>query len=891
MESYMPDTPPMDMQSAERAAVPALMIQKKGEPQVFYIPLSKINCWEDLVTSIHHLYTFSFSSPPAIITFEGDVVNPKNYLQFMKPNTHLLLSFPVGFQASKNSLRRMSEHLSPRMMSMNSSYSIAFMKKDPTGGAASVQTFSPYSPSRAFRNELERAEAQERRLEEQRLAAHVKAREDVQRFTQYSMGSRAMSEKRTFSSSMATPMSTGLSPLSGSGVHPGRRASLSSQSSVSHSTMSYLPEESYRHMSHSLTPATEVEYYPETGSGWSFLRSPNVWYPSGDPWTAIDAKKEQQRLGILFPSPESPMPEDIDPPTSELQHQTYPAPVLPSYSTENMQLAPGFPVSNIIQQVSAQAIVGGIPSPKLDAEDGTSSIRSQSPLDAQWDRIETPQSSSVLLCPHITFHCVKPIDLKIRLTPTVTVIPPTDPLEHDRMFATAIGDHVNLTMSIEGNGKITRVISEPENTKTPEKITLLKKSQAKGAGGKWYISRMETQLEGGWGSAEVGELGGHGEDGKRRNPGIMLDWSFKGEQNEKRSFAVAYEKLSAFLDLFMDTCGFPKRERQTMINFWARRLPQEPSKNEFLLIKLLPVKDLITLLPIQTDPPPDRTVRFFIIIRRATREIVRKEGLQVRGEMARVVYEVLGSKPPPIVPATKKRRGRGKAKGKGPHGDSNAAMREAERPAGPDPNPRVPIEGGTGLTIFEYGGVLMASQEADEQMAEEALALSTAEAAAAEEEKEIKTRSSPSSPPRKALSHQPTVEEYAEPTPPTANMDVDQPVLTEATPAAMVSPQDHYAILPDTQTSGIQMSDFASQAPEEVISSIYYNPDQPFYDPFMYSHQDMELHDPNQPVFTVVGTNAGYGGGFFQTAHQHPQGQVVGNPMQAQAWGWHSQYE
>ncbi|EGX50660.1 hypothetical protein AOL_s00075g86 [Orbilia oligospora ATCC 24927] len=106
----------------------------------------------------------------------------------MKPNTHLLLSFPVGFQASKNSLRRMSEHLSPRMMSMNSSYSIAFMKKDPTGGTASVQTFSPYSPSRAFRNELERAEAQERRLEEQRLAAHVKAREDVQRFTQYSMG-------------------------------------------------------------------------------------------------------------------------------------------------------------------------------------------------------------------------------------------------------------------------------------------------------------------------------------------------------------------------------------------------------------------------------------------------------------------------------------------------------------------------------------------------------------------------------------------------------------------------------------------------------------------------------------------------------------------------------
>ncbi|KAF3932210.1 hypothetical protein ABW20_dc0109805 [Dactylellina cionopaga] len=633
--------------------------------------------------------------------------------------------------------------------------------------------------------------------------------------------------------------------------------------------MSYMPEEGYRQMSHSLTPATEVDYYPETGSGWSFFRSPNVWYPSGDPWTTVEGKREQQKLGIVFPAPETPMPEDsID--TSSSQ-QAYPAPVLPSYSTENMHLAPGFPVSNIIQHQSQ------IPT-KLEeqGEDGSSSVRSQSPLDAQWDRIETPQSSSVLLCPHITFHCVRPIDLKIRLTPTVTVIPPTDPHEHDRMFATAIGEHVNLSMSIEGNGKITRVVSEPEGTGSPEKITLLKKSQAKGAGGKWYISRMETQLEGGWGSADVGELGGHGEDGKKRNPGIMLDWSFKGEQNEKRSFAVAYEKLSEFLDLFMDTCGFPKRERQTMINFWARRLPQEPSKNEFLLIKLLPVKDLITLLPIQTDPPPDRTVRFFIIIRRATREIVRKEGLQVRGEMARVVYEVLGSKPPPIVPATKKRRGRGKAKGKGPHGDSNASMRDAERPAGPDPNPRVPVEGGTGLTIFEYGGVLMASQEADEQMAEEAAALESA----SEEEKIKKPKSRTSSPPRKT-SRRVTVEEYTEPVVTPTNMDVDQPVLAETT-SSMVSSQDHYPMLPDTQ-SGMQMSDFASRAPDEVISSLYYDNNQQFYDPFMYTHQDMELHDPNQPVFTVVGGNGAYGGGFFQS-QQTPN-------MQPQGWGWQNQYQ
>ncbi|KAF3933457.1 hypothetical protein ABW20_dc0104110 [Dactylellina cionopaga] len=308
-----------------------------------------------------------------------------------------------------------------------------------------------------------------------------------------------------------------------------------------------------------------------------------------------------------------------------------------------MQLAPGIPVSNIIQQPSAQnQLPQGLRSD--GAEAGTSSVRSQSALGAQWDRVETPQSSAALLCPHITFHCVKPIDLKIRLTPTITVSP-TGPLECDRMFATSIGERVNLTMSIEGNGKITRINSEPEGTKTSEKIKLLKKSQSKGAGGKWYVSRIETQLEGGWGSAE--------------------------------------------------------REREKLAKSEATART--------------------------TDPPPDRTVRFFIIIRTATREVVRREGLQVRGEVARVVYEVLGSKPPPIVPATKKRRGRGKAKAKGLHGDSNAATRDAERLAGPDPNPRVLVKGETGLTIFEYGGVLTASQVADEQMAEEAAAAGRSE--------------------------------------------------------------------------------------------------------------------------------------------------------------------
>lgn len=311
-----------------------------------------------------------------------------------------------------------------------------------------------------------------------------------------------------------------------------------------------------------------------------------------------------------------------------------------------------------------------------------------------------------------------------------------------------------------------------------------------------------------------------------------------------------------------------------MINFWARRLPQEASKNEFLLIKLVPVKDLITLLPIQTDPPPDRTVRFFIIIRRANMNIVRKEGIQPRGEMARVVYEVLGSKPPPVVPATRKRRGRGKARGKGPYGDSNASMREAERPAGPDPNPRVPVEGGTGLTIFEYGGVLMANHAADEQMARDAAA-EAAEALAKEE---------PSDEALISLQQQATVEDYPESeAPSTATMELDHPILEQV--AHIPSHEAHYGTLPDTQTE-IPLSDFAARDSEEVISHLYYE-NQPFYDPYnIYTHHDLELHDPNQHLFAVVGGQTGpYAtAGFFQT----PQGPAA---MQGPGWDWQNQYQ
>ncbi|KAF3922515.1 hypothetical protein ABW20_dc0106409 [Dactylellina cionopaga] len=532
-----------------------------------------------------------------------------------------------------------------------------------------------------------------------------------------------------------------------------------------------------------------------------------------------------------------------------------------------MQFAPGIPMFNINPQLSARSRIP-LRQKSDDAENGTSYARCQSQLDAQRDRIETSHSNSVLLCPHIIFRCFNPIDLKIRLTPTITVIPPIGPPERDCMFATTIGEHVNLTLSIEGNGKITRIDSEPEGTKSPEKLKLLKRSQSKGAGGKWYVSRMETQLEGGWGSAEVGEIGGHGKDGKKRNPGIMLDLSFKGEQNEKRSFAVTYEKLSEFLDLFMDTCGFPKRDRRVkasspkiMINFWARRLPQESPENEFLLIKLLPVEDLITILPIRTIPPPGRTIRFFIIIRRATREIVSKEGLQVRGEMARVVYEVLGNKPPPIISAPKEHRRRAKAKAKGHHRGSNISIRAAKQLTSPNPDPWEPVNGETGLTIFEYGGVLTASQVSDGQMAEEAGAAGCSENAPEEE----KGKSIPSEALRKSLNNV-AVEDCAKLEVTPSNISVDQPVVTEVIPQAL--PQAGHPTLLNTQY-GLGTPGFAAYAPEEPISSLYYHTQPSLYDPFMYTHQYIELQDPNQPVFMTASGNESYGGEFPHSQHQH----------------------
>src|SRR5438270_10615458 len=97
-----------------------------------------------------------------------------------------------------------------------------------------------------------------------------------------------------------------------------------------------------------------------------------------------------------------------------------------------------------------------------------------------------------------------------------------------------------------------------------------------------------------------------------------------------------------------------------MCGFWAERFPKKPKKSHVLLVKILPVKDLITVLPIETDPPPDRVVRFFLVMRAVSRKTIKAEGLEINGVMSAVVREVLGSKAKPVVPAT---RGRGRGRG------------------------------------------------------------------------------------------------------------------------------------------------------------------------------------------------------------------------------------
>lgn len=93
-----------------------------------------------------------------------------------------------------------------------------------------------------------------------------------------------------------------------------------------------------------------------------------------------------------------------------------------------------------------------------------------------------------------------------------------------------------------------------------------------------------------------------------------------------------------------------------------------------------------------------------------------------------------------------------------------------------------------------------------------------------------------------------------------------------------------YSSLSDVQPE-FEMSNFAAQPAEEVISSLYYEPSQAYYPTAfdLYAHQDAELHDPSQQVFTVIGNQGGYLPGYGYGSNM---GHASGQPIDTQQWGW-----
>jgi len=146
-----------------------------------------------------------------------------------------------------------------------------------------------------------------------------------------------------------------------------------------------------------------------------------------------------------------------------------------------------------------------------------------------------------------------------------------------------------------------------------------------------------------------------------------------------------------------------------MKNFWCSRLPTKASEKFFLLVKVVPVKTMASLLPISVSPVPDRIVRFFLQMRIASKETIENEKLEVAGVMSSVVHEVLDSKPRPLVPALKGARGRGRGRGgsksTGRGGIQNQIAERKQHSVVLQETPK------SGLTVFEYGGILMADHD------------------------------------------------------------------------------------------------------------------------------------------------------------------------------------
>lgn len=340
--------------------------------------------------------------------------------------------------------------------------------------------------------------------------------------------------------------------------------------------------------------AQSAENQSRDDRDWTFARDPSVWYPASDQWSTSHGMEELEKLGVVAVDTANyrnnnreQMLKDVVSPTPTVQTlpSSQPTPRaqsedLPDYSDVD-GLAWSFYKEVPDQKAAVKRMAeASIAAHNLKLEDlsldklsidkrqadnnpnhDNEEKSSLSPFEPQSDHIENEEAQTVLLCPHVTFHTLKPMNIRVNITPTVTVIPPSAPQDHERFFVTTVGEKLDIDLALKNNGKITEVVTHPEGDAQPDPITLLKKSQGKGAGGKWHISRMDTQIEGGWGEAEVGELGAHSAEGKKMNGGEMVDFAYKGEENAKRTFALAFDKLGEFLELFMETCGFPKRER------------------------------------------------------------------------------------------------------------------------------------------------------------------------------------------------------------------------------------------------------------------------------------------------------------------------------------------
>ncbi|KAH0542509.1 hypothetical protein FGG08_003105 [Glutinoglossum americanum] len=89
-----------------------------------------------------------------------------------------------------------------------------------------------------------------------------------------------------------------------------------------------------------------------------------------------------------------------------------------------------------------------------------------------------------------------------------------------------------------------------------------------------------------------------------------IDVSFGPHQSQK-TFMVSIDDLPSFLDNFMERCGFPTKERQDMVTYWAPQLLQ----HDYAAIRFLGPSEYHTVAPLAVQPCPDRLVRLFALFK------------------------------------------------------------------------------------------------------------------------------------------------------------------------------------------------------------------------------------------------------------------------------------